>query len=101
VDFANAHWSLGMRSAVLVTNPVPETEAIPKSEMEPVIAKASAEAMQNQIHGQALTPFLLKRISELTAEKSMHANLALLLNNAKVAAQISKAMSINQKRRNI
>ncbi len=101
VDFANAHWSLGMRSAVLVTNPVPETEAIPKSEMEPVIAKASAEAMQNQIHGQALTPFLLKRISELTAGKSMRANLALLLNNAWLAAQIAKAMTINQKRRNI
>lgn len=93
VDFANAHWSLGMRSAVLVTNPVPVTEAISKSEMEPVIAKASAEAQEKKIHGQALTPFLLKRISELTEEKSMHTNLALLLNNAKVAAQIAKALT--------
>ena len=93
VDFANAHWSLGMRSAVLVTNPIPETEAIPKSEMEPVIAKASAEAMQNQIRGQALTPFLLQRISELTQEKSVRANLSLLLNNALVAAQIAKIMT--------
>ncbi len=101
VDFARAHWSLGMRSAVLVANPVPETEAIPKSEMEPVIAKASAEAMQNKIHGQALTPFLLQRISELTQEKSMCTNLALLLNNAGLAAQIAKAMVTNQKRRDI
>lgn len=97
VDFARAHWSLGMRSAVLVANPVPVTDAIPKSEMEPLIAKASAEAQAKKIHGQALTPFLLKRISELTEEKSMRTNLALLLNNALLAAQIAKAMAANQK----
>lgn len=97
VDFARAHWSLGMHSAVLVANPVPVTDAIPKSEMEPLIAKASAEAQAKKIHGQALTPFLLKRISELTEEKSMRTNLALLLNNALLAAQIAKAMAANQK----
>ena len=100
-DFAQTHWSLGMRSAVLVANPVPETDAIPKSVMEPVISKASREAREKKIHGQALTPFLLSRISELTNEKSMRANLALLLNNAQLAAQISKALVINQKRRDI
>jgi pseudouridine-5'-phosphate glycosidase len=101
VEFAQTHWSLGLRSAVLVTNPVPVTEAISKSEMEPVIAKASEEAQQNHIHGQALTPFLLKRISELTHEKSMRANLALLLNNAKVAAQIAKTMTKSSREKNI
>ncbi len=100
-DFAQTHWSLGMRSAVLVANPVPETDAIPRSEMEPIISKASKEAREKKIHGQALTPFLLSRISELTNEKSMRANLALLLNNAQLAAQISKALVINQKRRDI
>lgn len=92
-DFANAHWSLGMKSGVLVTNPIPEAEAIPASEMEPIIAKASAEAVAQGIHGQALTPFLLSRISELTKGKSLQANLALLLNNARLAAEIAKAMS--------
>jgi len=101
VDFARAHWSLGMRSAVLVANPVPETEAISKSEMEPIIAKASEEAQEKKIHGQALTPFLLQRISELTQEKSMRTNLALLLNNAGLAAQIAKTMVTNQKRKDI
>jgi pseudouridine-5'-phosphate glycosidase len=96
-DFANAHWKLGMRSAVLVTNPIPEAEAIPKSEMEPIIAKASAEAMANHIHGQKLTPFLLSRISELTEGRSLRANLALLLNNARLAAQIAGEMSIRKK----
>lgn len=101
VDFARTHWSLGMRSAVLVANPVPETEAIPKSELEPMIAKASKEAQSQKIHGQKLTPFLLNRISELTNGKSMQANLALLLNNAQLAAQIAKAMVSNLKRREL
>lgn len=91
-DFAKAHWSLGLKSAILVTNPVPEAEAISQSKMEPIIAKASAEAIAKGIHGQALTPFLLGRISELTKGKSLKANLALLLNNAQLAAEISKEM---------
>ncbi|GJQ36204.1 MAG: pseudouridine-5'-phosphate glycosidase [Anaerolineaceae bacterium] len=91
-EFAKAHWSLGLRSAVLVTNPVPETESIPKSGMEPVIAKASKEAMEKGIHGQELTPFLLSRINELTEGRSLKANLALLLNNARLAGEISKEM---------
>jgi len=96
-EFAKAHWSMGLRSAILVTNPVPETDSIPKSEMEPFIAKASVEAMEKEIHGQALTPFLLSRISELTAGRSLKANLALLLNNARLAGEISKEMTVRNK----
>jgi len=96
-EFAKAHWSLGLRSAVLVTNPVPEAESIPKSEMEPIIAKASVEAMEKEIHGQALTPFLLGRISELTKGKSLKANLALLLNNARLAGEIANEMYTRKK----
>ena len=100
-EFARTHWSLGLRSAVLVTNPIPVTDAIPKSEMEPIIHQASKEATEQKIHGQALTPYLLQRISELTNEKSLQANLALLLNNARLAAQIAKAMVSNQQKRMI
>jgi pseudouridine-5'-phosphate glycosidase len=95
-DFAKVHWNLGMRSGVLVTNPIPETEAISKSEMEPMIAQASAEAIAQGIHGQKLTPFLLSRISELTRGKSLKANLSLLLNNARLAAEIAKEMSVRK-----
>lgn len=95
-EFAKAHWSLGLRSAVLVTNPVPETDSIPTSEMEPMIAKASAEAVGQGIHGQALTPFLLSRISELTKGKSLKTNLALLLNNAQLAGEIAKEMYVRK-----
>ena len=96
-DFAKAHWELGMKSAILVTNPVPETESISKSEMEPIISKASAEAIKQGIHGQKLTPFLLSRIRELTKGKSLKANLALLLNNALLAAEIAKVVNIKKK----
>jgi pseudouridine-5'-phosphate glycosidase len=100
-EFAQAHWSLGLRSAVLVANPIPVTDAIPRSEMEPIIQQASNEATEKKIRGQALTPFLLQRISELTHERSLRANLALLLNNARLAAQISKAMVSNPRQRMI
>ncbi|MBK8780419.1 MAG: pseudouridine-5'-phosphate glycosidase [Anaerolineales bacterium] len=96
-EFAKAHWNLGMRSGILVTNPIPETESISKSKMEPIIAKASAEAIEQGIHGQKLTPFLLSRISELTKGKSLKANLALLLNNARLAAEIAKEMNTKKK----
>ncbi len=82
-----------------MVNPVPETDAIPKSKMEPVIERASREAKERKVHGKELTPFLLNRISELTKGESMKANLALLLNNARLAAQIAKAMRSLEKRR--
>jgi len=99
VDFAKAHWAAGLQSAVLVANPVPITDAISKSEMEPMIQKASKEAKQKGIHGQKLTPFLLQRISQLTHQKSMRANLSLLLNNARLAAQIAHALHMSERRR--
>ena len=99
VDFAKAHWGAGLLSAVLVANPVPIMDAISKSEMEPIIEKASKEAKQKGIHGQKLTPFLLQRISELTHAKSMRANLSLLLNNARLAAQIAHALHLSERRK--
>lgn len=96
-EFAKAHWSLGLRSGILVTNPIPEAESIPASKMEPMIAKASKEAIEGGIHGQALTPFLLNRINELSKGKSLKANLALLLNNARLAAEIAKEMNVKKK----
>ncbi len=101
VDFAKAHWSTGLQSAVIVANPVALGDAISRSEMEPYITQANQEAHNQGIHGKALTPFLLKRISELTEGKSMRANLSLLLNNARLAAQIATALRMTEKRRQI
>lgn len=99
VDFAKAHWSTGLQSAVLVANPVPAADAIPPSEMEPQIERANQEARDRGIHGQELTPFLLQRIAELTDGKSIEANLALLLNNARLAARITSSMHLAETRR--
>ena len=99
IEFAQAHWAAGLSSAVLVANPVPDAEAISSSEMEPYIEQANHEAYAQGIHGQAVTPFLLSRINELTDRKSMLANLSLLLNNAKLAARIASALYTSEKTR--
>ncbi len=101
VAFAKTHWSLVMRSAVLVTNPIPESDAIPGAQLEPMLAQASKEARDKKIRGPALTPFLLQRLNELSNNRSVRANTALLLNNARLAAQIAKALAYGQKRREI
>ena len=88
-EIAAAHWNLGLDSAVVVVVPIPEDSALPETEMEAVINDALAEASEQKIRGQQVTPFLLSRVSELTGRASLKANLALLLNNAKIAAQIS------------
>ena len=98
VTFAKAHWEAGLQSAILVANPLPKEDAISSSEMEPFIEQANHEARDKGIHGKDVTPFLLKRIAELTKGKSMRANLSLLLNNARLAAQIAKALRNTEKR---
>ncbi|MGZ9234587.1 MAG: pseudouridine-5'-phosphate glycosidase [Anaerolineales bacterium] len=99
VEFAKTHWKAGLQSAVLVANPVPKTDAISRAEMEPIIERASNESREKKIHGKDLTPFLLKRISELSRGESMKTNLSLLLNNARLAAQIAKAFRAIERRR--
>lgn len=91
--FAKAHWDLGMKSAILVTNPIPEEHSLDDDFINPIIAQASANAQEKGIHGQALTPFLLARINELSGGKSLESNLVLLHNNAVLAAKIAKVMS--------
>jgi pseudouridine-5'-phosphate glycosidase len=91
--FAKAHWDLGMKSAILVTNPIPAEHSLDDEFINPIIEQASADAQAKGIHGQALTPFLLARINELSGGKSLASNLVLLHNNAVLAAKIAKVMS--------
>jgi pseudouridylate synthase len=86
---ARAHWGMGMKSAVLVAVPPPESSALPHGQVETAIHQALAEAQSQQVRGQAVTPFLLQRVSQLTGGRSLRANLDLLKNNACVAAEIS------------
>ncbi|MFN2195651.1 MAG: pseudouridine-5'-phosphate glycosidase [Anaerolineales bacterium] len=93
---ARAHWQLGMKSAVLVAVPPPEESALAAQEMEQAIAVALEDAHQRGISGQAVTPFLLARMAELTDGESLRANLALLINNAGVAAKIAGLLALGQ-----
>ncbi len=93
VPLARAHWSLGLKSAVLVTVPPPEEVAMPIEEVNLAIKQALREARQRRVHGQEVTPFLLERVRRLTRGDSLRANLGLLLNNAGVAAQIARGFS--------
>lgn len=99
VRLARTHWNMGMKSAILVTQPLPVRDAIPKKEVDEWINQASAEALEKKKHGQELTPFLLQRISELSGGRSLHANLSLLLNNAGLAAEISKVLARQSRHR--
>ncbi|RCK76321.1 MAG: Indigoidine synthase A-like protein, uncharacterized enzyme involved in pigment biosynthesis [Anaerolineae bacterium] len=94
-EFAQTHWELGFRSAVLVAVPPPEADAIPFEQMEAYIQIAVQEAERQGIHGQSVTPFLLRRLSELSEGKSVQTNLSLLKNNARIAAQIALTFSLN------
>ncbi|KKC32634.1 pseudouridine-5'-phosphate glycosidase [Devosia psychrophila] len=83
---------LGM-GGVLVANPIPEADALDPAAIEARIAEAIRGAEQEGISRKALTPFLLKRIFELTDGNSLVANIALVENNAKVAAGIAVALA--------
>jgi pseudouridine-5'-phosphate glycosidase len=86
-------WDLELPGAVIVANPIPEEDEIPASEIEPVIAAALAEAGRQGIRGKDVTPFLLAEIVKATKGRSLQANIALVKNNAKVAAEIAVAFA--------
>jgi len=83
---------LGM-GGVLIANPIPEGDAWEASAIERFITQALADADAKGISGKATTPFLLQRIFELTEGKSLQSNIALVKNNAKVAADIAVALA--------
>jgi pseudouridine-5'-phosphate glycosidase len=86
-------WDLGLSGAVVVANPIPEGAEIPAAEIEPVIAAALAEADRLGIRGKDITPFLLSEIVQATEGRSLQANISLVKNNAKVAAEIAVAFA--------
>lgn len=88
----HAREQLGFRTGMLVTNPIPEADELPAEIAEAAIQQALQEADAQGIRGKETTPFLLARVSELTGDRSRAANIALLKNNARVAAQIAKAL---------
>jgi len=87
-----AKWNLGLNGSVLIANPVPKAYEMESEAIEKHILKALHEANVQDIKGKAVTPFLLKFIADNTQGESLEANIALIKNNAKVAATIAVAM---------
>jgi pseudouridine-5'-phosphate glycosidase len=89
-----ARKALGLDGGQLVANPVPLADQISTNVIEPLIKKSLKEAKELMINAKAVTPFLLNRIFELTAGKSLTTNIALVKNNARLASEISKTFFI-------
>ena len=90
---------LGLRGGMLVANPIPEADEIPGEVIGPIIRQAIEDAERDpEIDGNRVTPYLLNRIFELTGGKSLEANVALVLNNARLAVKI--ATDLSEGRRN-
>lgn len=88
-----AKFSLGLDGAMIIGNPVPEADALAAEEIDGVIEAAIEEMNERGVTGKDTTPFLLARIAEKTGGRSLEANIALILNNARVAAEIAAACS--------
>jgi pseudouridine-5'-phosphate glycosidase len=88
-----AHFSLGLGTGVLIANPIPTTDELPAETYDRALETALAEAERQQLRGRRVTPFLLDRLRVLSEGQSVRANLALLRNNARVAAQLAKALA--------
>ena len=88
-----AHRALEMSGAVLLCVPPPVEHALPSAEIEEVIRQALAEAERRGVRGKEVTPFLLSTVAERTGGRSLEANVALLRNNARTAAEVATALA--------
>ncbi len=93
IEVFNAQRALGIESALLVTVPVPFESAVREAAAESVLSSALNEAERMKISGRELTPFLLSRMARESEGATLRANIALLENNALVAAEIAKALA--------
>ncbi len=89
-----AHWKLGNPGGAMVCVPVPAEFEMPRDVIEPFIQQALAEADEHKITGGELTPYLLRRLEELTGGSSVRTNIALLKNNVAVASDIARALAV-------
>jgi pseudouridine-5'-phosphate glycosidase len=97
-SFIHSMRKMNLAGGVLVANPIPVEFEIDRSFIEPAIERAVTEAAELGVTGKHLTPFLLKKLNEITEGKSQHANKQLVLNNAAVAARISVDLTTIRKK---
>lgn len=82
-------------AALLVANPIPAADELPEAEINPLIEQALRESRRHKITGKALTPFLLRRLMELTNGRTLAANISLALNNIRLGTAIAVELSKN------
>jgi pseudouridylate synthase len=83
---------LGLGSGMLVANPIPAESEIPREVMIDVVERAIAQGQREGVRGKTVTPWLLDRIYDLTEGRSLEANIALVRNNARLAAEIAREL---------
>jgi pseudouridine-5'-phosphate glycosidase len=88
------HWALGNRSAVLITSPVREEDAIDSREVDAVMTEAMAAADRDGIRGNALTKYLMRAVDKATEGRSAKANMAVLVSTAEVAGRLAAAHAL-------
>ncbi len=92
VEIIRARDDLKLKNSILVTVPVPEEFEIESAELERILSDALESADKQNINGKEITPFLLAQMSEKSAGKTLQANIALLENNSRIAANIAAAL---------
>lgn len=90
--FLKTKWALGLAGGVVISNPVPAAEAMPRAEIDAITEQALREADAQSISGKAVTPYLLARIKALTEGRSLATNIALVKNNARAGARLALAL---------
>jgi len=93
-----AKWSLGLGGGLVIANPIPEQFAVPRERIDAAVGQAVAEANTRRITGKAVTPFLLARVNALTGGESLRSNVELVMNNARLAADVAVAYARMAKR---
>ena len=91
----SAHCALGRPQSLLVVQPPPAQYALPRDRVERAVEQAQRDAREQGIRGAAVTPHLLEAVTRLTAGSSLATNLALLEQNASLAARIASVCSAN------
>jgi pseudouridylate synthase len=82
-------WEMGLSSGVVIANPPPTEAALPRREAEAILAKGLEQAAREGIQGKAVTPYLLSLMSRESGGRTLKTNMALLVSNARLAAQIA------------
>ena len=94
-DILSIKWQLGLKGGAVIANPIPQEFQLEYAVMEQAIQQALAKAEKKNIKGKEITPFLLASIEQITGGKSLDANVELVFNNAKLAAQIAEYLRVS------